>query len=351
MIPREWLSAHFLLFRIGLFLCAFGYWIVGYYWFKPKGREFPQAVMAVWTQMSVGTLLDMAVVRLGFWTYRPMPFTLHGVPIDLHLEWGLVWGFFLTWLYSKLRRFRRGPRFVLLYLAVWTFVTVGFDAVVAGQMLFLSHAAPYWWVADSVFLLVVQAITLGVYHTGLFPSPRPFWRRWACCARSVLYVTTIAAVFYIVLPQVVLSLTHTEQVRPLLDLRNPLILLPLIALPFALGAWAILAFAVSGYGTPLPLDPPRRLVLTGPYAYVRNPMQVAGMLLALLLPIRYPTPYMLFYVVDMGLVSIVLFAFFERDELEDRFGKAYLPYRRAVRNWIPRLVPYRQNDSGDSEQG
>jgi protein-S-isoprenylcysteine O-methyltransferase Ste14 len=347
MIYREWVLTHFPLFRFGLFLCSFGYWIVGYYWFKPKGREFPQAVMAVWTQLSVGMLLDYGIVRLGYWAYRPMPFTLRGIPIDLHLDWGLVWGFFLTWLYSKLRRFQRGPRFVILYLIAWTLLTVAFDAVVSSRMLFLAGADARWWLADTVFLLLVQGITLAVYHTGLFPSPRPFWRRWSCCARSVLYVVSIAAVFYVLLPQVVLKLTHNEHIRPLLDLRNPLLLVAFLALPCALGTWAILAFAYPGFGTPLPLDPPRRLVCTGPYAYVRNPMMIAGLLLALLLPIQYPTPYMVFYLLDMGLVSLVLFALFERDELEDRFGEEYIRYRKAVRNWIPRLVPYRLPPPGE----
>ncbi|MCW3100532.1 MAG: hypothetical protein JWL77_6150 [Chthonomonadaceae bacterium] len=345
MIYREWVLAHFPLFRFGLFVCSFGYWIVGYYWFKPKGREFPQAVMAIWTQLSVGILLDYVIVHQGFWSYRPMPFTLHGIPIDLHLDWGLTWGFFLMWLYSKLRRFWRGPRFVALYLIAWTVVTVGFDAVVSSQMLFLAHADAHWWLADTVFLLVVQGITLAVYHTGLFPSPHRFWRRWACCARSVLYVSSIANVFYLLLPQAVLHLTHQEQVRPLLDLRNPLLLVVFLALPFALGTWAILAFADPGFGTPLPLDPPRKLVLTGPYAYVRNPMMIAGLLLTPLLPLQYPTPYILFYILDIGLVSLVLFALFEHDEMEDRFGEEYLRYRKAVRNWIPRLGPYRPDSS------
>src|SRR5207253_638214 len=35
--------------------------------------------------------------------------------------------------------------------------------------------------------------------------------------------------------------------------------------------------ARHGEGTPLPLDGPRRLVLAGPYGYVRNPMAIAGL--------------------------------------------------------------------------
>jgi protein-S-isoprenylcysteine O-methyltransferase Ste14 len=70
-------------------------------------------------------------------------------------------------------------------------------------------------------------------------------------------------------------------------------------------------------------------------------MQIAGILLALLLPIQYPTPYILFYLLDLLLVSLVLFALFERDELADRFGEEFLRYRAEVRNWIPRVTPYR----------
>jgi len=42
-----------------------------------------------------------------------------------------------------------------------------------------------------------------------------------------------------------------------------------IALYFACAFWG---FAVRGKGTPLPLDPPKKLVVEGPYRIVRNPM-------------------------------------------------------------------------------
>src|SRR4051812_37881114 len=40
----------------------------------------------------------------------------------------------------------------------------------------------------------------------------------------------------------------------------------------AIAVWSILSFIVVGRGTPAPFDPPRRLVVRGPYTYVRNPM-------------------------------------------------------------------------------
>lgn len=46
----------------------------------------------------------------------------------------------------------------------------------------------------------------------------------------------------------------------------------------ALAIWCILTFAVIGRGTPAPFDPPRRLVIAGPYRYVRNPMYLGAVL-------------------------------------------------------------------------
>ncbi len=46
----------------------------------------------------------------------------------------------------------------------------------------------------------------------------------------------------------------------------------LVLLGGVLAIWCVAAFALVGRGTPAPFDPPRRLVLSGPYRFVRNPM-------------------------------------------------------------------------------
>ncbi|MGH9331954.1 MAG: methyltransferase family protein, partial [Vicinamibacterales bacterium] len=47
-------------------------------------------------------------------------------------------------------------------------------------------------------------------------------------------------------------------------------------LGLSLALWCVLAFGVVGKGTPAPFDPPRRLVVRGPYRFVRNPMYIGA---------------------------------------------------------------------------
>jgi protein-S-isoprenylcysteine O-methyltransferase Ste14 len=344
VIDRAWLLTHLTLLRPAMLACCVAYWWLGCYWLKPRGRELPAAIMAAWVQFSLGLLLDAQVVRWGFWSYRPMPFTLGGVPLDVHLDWALLSGFLMVWLYSRLALHRRGALFALLYLGLWVLATSALDAIITGYLPFLTHHRSYWWLADILMLAGTLGVPLCVYHSILFPPEQRAWRVWGCRVRSALYLASLAYLFYGYLPAVVLSLTDGWNVRPLLPLTGWRGLAMAAALPVMLGAWATVAFTDTGLGTPLPLDPPIQLVTTGPYAFVRNPMQLAGLMLALILCLYHPTLYMLCYGIDMSLVSLVLFHLYESGELARRYGSDYTEYTQHVRNWLPRRRPYAARD-------
>ncbi|HEY3054138.1 MAG TPA: isoprenylcysteine carboxylmethyltransferase family protein [Thermoanaerobaculia bacterium] len=101
-------------------------------------------------------------------------------------------------------------------------------------------------------------------------------------------------------------------------------------------------FAWRGLGTPAPFDPPRRLVVTGLYRWVRNPMYVGmGIFLvgeALLLPsIRGE---MLIMVAILWVVVTLFIIVYEEPTLRRTFGDDYERYRRNVHRWLPRLTPF-----------
>jgi protein-S-isoprenylcysteine O-methyltransferase Ste14 len=103
-------------------------------------------------------------------------------------------------------------------------------------------------------------------------------------------------------------------------------------------AAAVAEFARSGRGTPLPYDPPVRLVTTGPYAYVRNPMQT-GMTVTYLLLGLLDAHFLIGAVVAVA-YGAGLAAWHEDTQLRDLHGAAWTRYRSAVRPWLPRARPY-----------
>jgi len=111
--------------------------------------------------------------------------------------------------------------------------------------------------------------------------------------------------------------------------------IPLLLAGLYLMMWAVFTFAESG-GTPVPVNPPPRLVTAGPYAYARNPMLGGifllifgvGFLLSSFSVVFLFTP--LFIAVNVAEVKAV-----EEPELEMRLGAQYATYKAATPMFIP----------------
>lgn len=96
-------------------------------------------------------------------------------------------------------------------------------------------------------------------------------------------------------------------------------------------------FALQGVGTPAPVFPTRRLVVTGLYRYVRNPMYVAVVSTIFGQALILGDAALLEY---GGLVWLLFHAFvliYEEPTLRASFGPEYKAYCNDVRRWIPRL--------------
>jgi protein-S-isoprenylcysteine O-methyltransferase Ste14 len=106
---------------------------------------------------------------------------------------------------------------------------------------------------------------------------------------------------------------------------------------FALVVACVGQFVVAGRGTAAPFDPPRVLVPSGPYRYVRNPMYIgAGMTIAGFGLVRRSASIVLLSLA-MLLAAHLFVVLVEEPGLRRRFGQRYDAYRASTRRWLPRL--------------
>ena len=94
-------------------------------------------------------------------------------------------------------------------------------------------------------------------------------------------------------------------------------------------------FTEQGEGTPAPFDPPKKLVILGPYVWVRNPMMVGVWLVLLGEALIFGSlPLGIWLLIFIGL-CLILIPVWEEPDLERRFGEPYREYMRQVPRWIP----------------
>ncbi|RPI46993.1 MAG: isoprenylcysteine carboxylmethyltransferase family protein [Hyphomicrobiaceae bacterium] len=105
-------------------------------------------------------------------------------------------------------------------------------------------------------------------------------------------------------------------------------------------------FALQGLGTPAPVAPPQKLVVTGLYRYVRNPMYVSVLAIVLGQALLFGDWRLMVYAALFWLACHAYVILYEERTLQRKFGAEYDVFRAKVPRWIPRLPPWRER--GDS---
>ncbi len=105
----------------------------------------------------------------------------------------------------------------------------------------------------------------------------------------------------------------------------------------ALYLWCVWDFAVSGRGTPAPIDPPRKLVVRGAYLYTRNPMYTGVLTVILGWIVVFQSPGLLIYMGSVWATVHLFVIFYEEPHLHRTFGIEYADYCARVGRWIPRI--------------
>ena len=112
---------------------------------------------------------------------------------------------------------------------------------------------------------------------------------------------------------------------------------PLLALGLILVVWSNANF-FRAKGTPVPLNPPPKVVTTGPYAYVRNPMLTGIFLLLFSFGLLAKSISVTFLFSPLFvLLNILEIRAVEEPELAKRLGAEYMEYRKRTPMFFPRL--------------
>ena len=143
-------------------------------------------------------------------------------------------------------------------------------------------------------------------------------------------------VFLFLIPPWLVELSSRVGVVPRPSTPGRIVGAILFASASALGLMSAATMAVRGRGTPLPLDAARVLVVTGPYAWVRNPMAVAGLAQGAAIALWHGSALVGAYVLAGGVFWHVVVRPLEEAHLVRTFGRPFEDYRDRVPLWWPR---------------
>jgi protein-S-isoprenylcysteine O-methyltransferase Ste14 len=103
---------------------------------------------------------------------------------------------------------------------------------------------------------------------------------------------------------------------------------------------AFVRFVIEGAGTPAPVAETDRLVIGGPYRFIRNPMYVAVLLAIAGQAMLLGRGVLVNYGLVAAAAMIGFVKGYEEPHLAQVYGADYEAYRRAVPGWWPRLRPW-----------
>ncbi|AMB60549.1 hypothetical protein AWU67_13525 [Microterricola viridarii] len=238
-----------------------------------------------------------------------------------------------------------GSRAALWVLLPWTAL------VSAGMALYATITGLAGWGALLMIAAMLGSTAAGLLVTmGWIPAERllvgPLGFRLARPAgrlghlgRTGAQIVVFWGLFLVVLPAAIVLVEARWQLDIALPAAVRLIGLMLVVAASGLGLWAAFTMSTRGEGTPLPSAMPHRLVIAGPYRYVRNPMAVAGIAQGVAVGLIAGSWLVVVYALCGSLLWNWVVRPLEEADLESRFGADFVAYRRQVACWLPRLRP------------
>lgn len=202
----------------------------------------------------------------------------------------------------------------------------------------------------GVVLMAPATVWTGVFATALTVEGDMFRQAKSASSGYILLktLTQIVVVWALILGvfPYLITLAEAKLGLPTLEFsyQRP-IAAALFVLVSSVGVWSAIVMSRIGKGTPLPLDHAEKLVIAGPYRYVRNPMALSGIGQGLAVALFLGSPLVALYALMGSAIWQFIFKPLEEDDLERRFGPPFVKYREEVRCWLPRTSAYQSAGS------
>ncbi len=266
-------------------------------------------------------LMNFLAEYMGWWSYPSSENSYTNIPLEIIIGWSIFWGVFLPYVFSSLN--------IIFPIAVALMIDI-FCMPLLEPIFSLGEN---WLVGEAVLIISCLFPSLLIYQLTA--------NRQQVLARALIQSYIWGGWIVFLIPSIVLyindknifnffhmSLLHTS--------------ISLLGLGFSMvpGYLALIEFASKGRGTPIPFDPPQKLVTTGIYSYVANPLQVSTMMIFISIMFAYKSWMMLFPIFVVFVYSELFVRWHHTVDIEKRFGDEWFEYRKNVKNWVPRFSKY-----------
>ncbi len=293
--------------------------VLGALLFVRPAKYFERVGMMLGFLLCVPMILLMNVLAeyLGWWKYAATANSYYNIPIEVILGWACFWGALLPYLFKQNK------------VLVAFFVALMIDLIYMPYMTGLFVLGEYWLIGEIAVLVTCLLPSLIIYQ--LTATRKKVLLRGGI--QSYIWGTWI--VFLI--PSLILTYEH-KSIFDIFSMNALRVLIFLIGMgsSMLIGYLAVVQLAKVGLGTPIPFDSAQKLVRTGIYQHVANPLQISTALMFICMALLYKSWMMLCPLIALILYTEIFVRWHHSVDIEQRFGEAWFEYRKQVRNWLPK---------------
>ncbi|MEM6536617.1 MAG: methyltransferase [Pseudomonadota bacterium] len=288
---------------------------------KVSRRAQVGALFALLYGLGTVFVTHQAAMYLGWWHYGWDALMLMGMPADILFGGAILFGPVLYLLFPNSR-----PMWICLPIILLMHGTV-FSSLEP-----LVIAGPGWFVGVVAVFLVAHI-------------PAIYLARWTETDTQLpLRVALLAIMFganaFVLLPSIIMAAMGGSWDLDTKSLLDWMVALPAFLVACVVGVSAAQMLALQGLGTAIPLDPTKRLVRTGIYSYVNNPMQLSSVLCWLVIGVFLQNIWVALSALMAWIFVNGMVRWHHKNDLLQRFPDGWPEYRSHVPEWIPRRRPW-----------